>query len=124
MLVQGVSTDKNALGFFGYAYFEENKEKLKAVPVFDLKDDNGAGPILPSFENVKNGSYAPLSRPLFIYVNSKAAERLEVIEFVNFYIDNAPELAKEVGYIPLTTEEYKKEKEKFEQFTGGVTATK
>ena len=116
VLVQGVSTDKNALGFFGYAYYEENKDKLKAVPVDDLKDDNGKGPILPSFENIKDGSYAPLSRPLFIYVNSTAAARPEVIEFLNFYIDNAPELTKEVGYIPLTTEEYKKEKEKFEKF--------
>src|SRR5690606_25149961 len=72
VLVQGVSTDPNALGFFGYAYYEENKAKLKAVPVNDEDESNGAGAILPSPETIKDGSYAPLSRPLFIYVNSKA----------------------------------------------------
>ena len=116
VLVQGVSTDPNALGFFGYAYFDENKDKLKAVPVDDEDDSNGKGAILPSLETVKDGSYAPLSRPLFIYVNSTAANKPHVVDFVNFYLESAGELAQEVGYIPMPAEKYQEEQEKFKQF--------
>lgn len=116
VLVQGVSTDPNALGFFGFAYYEENQDKLKVVPVDDLNDSNGKGAIAPSLETVKDGSYAPLSRPLFIYVNSKATNSPATVDFVNFYLDNAGELSKEVGYIPLPTEKYNEQKEKFKQF--------
>ncbi|MCC9167777.1 PstS family phosphate ABC transporter substrate-binding protein [Pontibacter harenae] len=123
VLVQGVSTDPYALGFFGYAYYEENKGKLKAIPVNDEDDSNGTGAILPSLETVKDGSYTPLSRPLFIYVNSKAVARPEVVEFVNFYLDNAGELSQEVGYIPLPEEEYNKQKQKFQKFATGVGAS-
>ena len=123
VLVQGVSTDPYALGFFGYAYYDENKGKLKAVPVDDQNDSNGKGAILPSLETVKDGSYAPLSRPLYIYVNSKAAKRPEVVEFVNFYLNNAAELSQEVGYIPMPAEKYKEQKQKFEQFATGASAT-
>ena len=111
VLVQGVSTDVNALGFFGYAYYEENQGKLKVVPV-----NNGSGAVTPSLETVKDGSYAPLSRPLFIYVNSKAVQSPATVDFVNFYLDNAAELSKEVGYIPMPAEMYKEQKEKFKQF--------
>lgn len=118
VLVQGVSTDPLALGFFGYAYYEENKGKLKAIPV-----DNGAGPVLPSLETVKDGSYAPLSRALFLYVSSKAVARPEVVDFINFYLENAGELAQEVGYIALPDNVYNEQKQKFEQFaTGAATA--
>jgi phosphate transport system substrate-binding protein len=99
--IQGISTDKYALGYFGLAYYEENKDKLKLVGV-----DNGNGPVKPSLETVKNGTYAPLSRPLFIYVNNASAAKKEVVKFVSFFIENAGELAKEVGYIPLPQEEY------------------
>lgn len=116
VLVQGVSTDKYALGFFGYAYYEENQNKLKVVPVDDLDDSNGSGAITPTLETVKDGSYAPLSRPLFIYVNSKATASPAAVEFVNFYLDNAAELSQEVGYIPLPAEMYKEQKQKFEAF--------
>ncbi|GHA68974.1 PstS family phosphate ABC transporter substrate-binding protein [Pontibacter akesuensis] len=118
VLVQGVSTDPYALGFFGYAYYDENKEKLKAVPVDDQNDSNGAGAIMPSLETVKDGSYAPLSRPLFIYVSSKATARPEVVQFVNFYLDNAAQLSEEVGYIPMPAEKYEEQKQKFQQFVG------
>ncbi|MCC9137096.1 PstS family phosphate ABC transporter substrate-binding protein [Pontibacter silvestris] len=121
VLVQGVSTDPYALGFFGFAYYEENQGKLKAVPVDDQDDSNGQGAILPSLQTVKDGSYTPLSRPLFIYVNSKAAQRPEVVEFVNFYLDNAPTLSEEVGYIQLPAEMYKEQKQKFQEFTSGTT---
>lgn len=116
VLVQGISTDKLALGFFGIAYFEENKDKLKVIPVDDQKDDNGKGPIVPSLETVKNKTYAPLGRPLFVYVNSTAAARKEVQTFIDFYLTNGGALSQEVGYIPMTDEEYKMEKEKFSAF--------
>lgn len=111
VLVQGIATDKNALGFFGLAYYEENKDKLRLVGV-----DNGNGVVMPSLETVGNGSYAPLSRPIFIYVSSLAVEKEQVREFVSFYLENASELVSEVGYIPLPDEEYAKEIEKFNAF--------
>ncbi|WP_299705339.1 PstS family phosphate ABC transporter substrate-binding protein [uncultured Pontibacter sp.] len=124
VLVQGVSTDPLALGFFGYAYYEENKSKLKAIPVNDEDDSNGAGAILPSLETVKDGSYAPLSRPLFLYISSKAVAKPEVVDFVNFYLDNAPELSEEVGYIRMPDNIYNEQRQKFEQFAkGAATAT-
>lgn len=101
VLVQGISNDKNALGFFGYAYYTENADKLRVIPI-----DNGNGPIQPSIETVKDGTYAPLSRPLYIYVTTKALERPEVVEFVNYYIESAADLVESVGYIPLSDEEY------------------
>lgn len=110
-LVQGVAQDKYGLGFFGLAYYEENADKLKLIGV-----DAGNGAVKPSLETVMDGSYAPLSRPLFIYVNSTAAERAEVIEFVNFYIDNAAELSQDVGYIPLQEDEYEAVRQQFADF--------
>ncbi|MEA5580336.1 PstS family phosphate ABC transporter substrate-binding protein [Nodularia harveyana UHCC-0300] len=97
VLVQGVSSDKNALGYFGYAYYAENNKKLKAVPV------NG---VSPSEATVKNGTYNPLSRPIFIYVSSKAVDKPEVKQFVQFYLQNAPELVKEVKYVSLPASAY------------------
>ncbi len=111
VLVQGIATDKNALGFFGLAYYEENKDKLRLVGV-----DNGNGVVLPSLETVGNGTYAPLSRPIFIYVSSVAVEKAEVKEFVSFYLESASSLVTEVGYIPLPDAEYAKEIEKFNAF--------
>lgn len=112
VLVQGISGDKNGIGFFGLAYYEENKEQLKLVGV-----DNGKGVVIPSVQTVKDGTYAPLSRPVFIYVTDKAAKRPEVVSFVNFYLGNADALVTDVGYIPLTTDEYKAEQSKFADFT-------
>lgn len=104
VLVQGVQSDKGALGYFGYAYFEANQDKLKAVPIVAKK---GAPAVTPSVETVKDGSYQPLSRPIFIYVNATAAAfKPEVKAFVNFYLQNAPKLVKEVKYIPLPANEY------------------
>jgi len=116
VLVQGIASDKYALGFFGLAYYEENMDKLKVIGIDDGKDDNGVGAILPSIETVKNKTYAPLSRPLFIYVNSTAGKRKEVQEFVRFYLDNTNALSKEVGYIPMTDEETASVKTKWEEF--------
>ena len=114
VLVQGIATDKYALGFFGLAYYEENKDKLSLVGV-----DGGSGPIMPTLETVANGTYAPLSRPIFIYVSNKATEKEEVVEFVNFYLEIAPELVEEVGYIPLPADQYKAQTDKFNAFMSG-----
>jgi phosphate transport system substrate-binding protein len=111
VLVQGIAGDKNGLGFFGLAYYEENSDKLKLIGV-----ETEGGVVLPSEETVKNGSYTPLSRPIFIYVSDAAAERPEVDAFVNFYLENAAALVADVGYIPLTDEEYQTELLKFRDF--------
>ena len=113
VLVQGISTDRLALGFFGIAYYEENKNKLKVIPV---DNETGKGPILPSIETVKNKTYQPLGRPLYIYVNNLAAKRKEVQEFIAFYLTEGAALAQEVGYIPMTDEEYEMERNNFEDF--------
>ncbi len=98
VLVQGVSRDKAAIGYFGYAYYAENQDKLKAVPIVAKA---GAPAVGPSDKTVEDGSYQPLSRPIFIYIKAKSLERPEVQEFVSFYLKNAAKLAKEVRYIPL-----------------------
>jgi phosphate transport system substrate-binding protein len=116
VLVQGVASDKYSLGFFGLAYFEENKDKLKVIGINDEKPENGDGPILPSVETVKNKTYAPLGRPLYIYINSLAAKRKEVQSFVSYYLDNANGLAEEVGFIPQTEEETTAVKAKWSEF--------
>ena len=106
VLVQGVSTDKYALGYFGYAYYAENKGKLRVVPIDDGDEANGQGPVTPSPETVANGTYQPLSRPIFVYVSSKALQRPGVAKFVEFYLQQAPKLVAEVGYIPLPAKAY------------------
>jgi phosphate transport system substrate-binding protein len=101
VLVQGVSNDVNALGFFGFAYYAENSNKLKAVGI-----DAGKGAVIPSEKTVLDGSYQPLSRPIYIYVSKKGLEKPEVREFVEFYLKNAPKLVKEVKYVPLPDKVY------------------
>jgi phosphate transport system substrate-binding protein len=106
VLVQGIAGDELALGFMPYAYYNENKAALKLVAVDDGKADNGAGPVQPSVETVKNGTYQPLSRPVFIYVSTKALARAEVQRFVEFYLAEGGALAEEVGYVPLGPQGY------------------
>jgi phosphate transport system substrate-binding protein len=106
VIVQGVSKDEGALGFFGYAYYEGNRDVLKLVSVDDGKDENGKGPILPSPETVLDGSYQPLSRPLFIYVNKTALDRPELSAFIRYFLSSAAGLLKEVGYVPLPERAY------------------
>ena len=101
VLVQGVANDVNALGFFGFAYYAENAKKLKAVAV-----DNGKGGVVPSEKTVLDGSYQPLSRPIYIYVSKKALAKTEVREFAEFYLQHAPKLVKEVKYVPLPEKVY------------------
>ena len=96
VLVTGVAGDKNAIGYFGFAYFAENASKLKLVPI-----DGGKGAITPNGTTIEDGTYSPFSRPLFIYVNAKSAERPEIAAFVNYYLANTAKLSKQVGYTPL-----------------------
>ncbi len=104
VVVQGVASDKGSLGYFGFAYYEENQDKLKAVPIVSKK---GTPAVMPSVNSVKDGTYQPLARPIFIYVNATAAAfKPEVKAFVNFYLANAPKLVSEVKYIPLPSNEY------------------
>lgn len=109
ILVQGVTGDKNAIGYFGYPYYAENKDKLKVVPI-----DGGNGPVEPTNETVESGEYSPLSRPLFTYVKNESVKKDEVADFVEFMIENAADLSEDVGYVKLPDEEYKKDLELIE----------
>ena len=120
VLVQGIAGDKYALGFFGLAYYTENKDKLKLLPLDDGNDANGKGPIFPSMETVKNGTYQPLARPIFIYVNTASMKRPEIKSFVKFYLENAAVLSEEVGYIPLPEQAYKLA---LARFDSGITGS-
>ncbi|NWF77977.1 MAG: PstS family phosphate ABC transporter substrate-binding protein [Chloroflexi bacterium] len=101
VLVQGIAGDRNALGYFGYAYYVENKDKLKLVAI-----DSGSGPVLPSEQTINDGTYKPLSRLIFIYANKAALTRPEVKEFVRFYMTEGPKLVSEVGYVQLPARFY------------------
>jgi phosphate transport system substrate-binding protein len=101
VIVTGVSGNEGALGFFGVAFYEANRNKLSVVSIDDANEGNGAGPQVPTAANVINGSYAPLARPLFIYVRTEALARPEVAQFVSYYLKNVKSLASEVGYVAL-----------------------
>ena len=116
ILVQGVFSDINALGFFGYSCFFKNDKKLKLLAVDDLNDANGKGPVLPDIATVRDKTYGPLSRPLLIYINGSAMKRNEIKDFVNYYLDNAAKFSIETGTIPMTENEYAFEKMKFKKF--------
>ena len=98
MLVTGVKGEKYAIGFFGYSYFDANRKGLRAVPIVNPKSGK---PVTPSIETIKSGEYAPFSRPLFIYVNTKSYEKLEVEEYVLHLFDNLPKIVETAGYVPL-----------------------
>jgi phosphate transport system substrate-binding protein len=115
VIVQGIASDTLALGFFGVAYYQENKEKLKLVGIEDGKDDNGKGCMLPTVENVERGLYQPLARPIFIYVSKKSAERPEIQAFVDYFVTAGPALVSEVGFIKLPAEAYTLAKERFDK---------
>lgn len=103
VLVQGVSRDIGGLGYFGFAYYVENKDKLAAVSVVA---EAGKPGVAPSLQSVIDGSYQPLARPIFIYVNAKSAEKPEVREFVEYYMKNGEKLTKEVKYVSLPAKAY------------------
>ncbi len=105
VLVQGIEGNKFALGYLPFAYYEPHKDRMKAVSI-QWDKNKVKEPVMPSLENVLAGTYNPLSRPLFIYVNKKSLDRPEVKEFVKFYLENAAVLAKEVKYLPLPDNAY------------------
>lgn len=121
VLVQGISNDELALGFLPFGYYEENAARLKLVPVDDEQADNGGGAVLPSPDTIKTGTYQPLSRPVFIYVSKKAADRPEVQKFVEFFMTNAETLVREVNYVGLGPEIYGMVSDRFaKRHTGSV----
>jgi phosphate transport system substrate-binding protein len=103
VLVQGVAQDVNAIGYFGYAYYAENTQRLKAVPIIEKA---GKPAVAPSEASVLDGSYQPLSRPIFIYVSVKSLAKPEVREFTEYYLKNSAKIAKEVKYVPLPDKAY------------------
>ncbi len=115
VLVEGVAGDENALGFFGFAYYEQNQDRLKLVAV-----DGGNGCVLPSKETVRDLSYTPLSRPLYVYVRAESLARPEVQEFMRFYLANAMALVDEVGYVDSPVEVYVRDQQKLEAAIAGT----
>ena len=108
--VQGVAGDDGALGYFGFSYFEENQDRLKALEV-----DGGDGCVAPSVETAQDGSYAPLSRPLFVYVKRASLERPEVEAFVRYAVDNAQTVAEEARFVPLNDEQVAEQQARLEE---------
>ncbi|MGH2773092.1 MAG: substrate-binding domain-containing protein, partial [Actinomycetota bacterium] len=112
-LVTGVGGDQNALGYFGFAYYEQNRDKLKLVGV-----DGGDGCVKPSKETIRSGKYKPLSRPLFVYVSKKAAAKPEVSSFVDFYLESVNNIVADVGYVAMPDEALEKATADWEGFRG------
>jgi phosphate transport system substrate-binding protein len=115
VIVQGVASNQGAMGYFGLAYFEENRGRLRALAV-----DGGNGPVEPSVANAENGTYAPLSRPMFIYVNAAALRRPQVQQFTQYYVNNAARFAQQVGYVPLPASAYQTYLQRVQQRTQGT----
>lgn len=115
VLVQGVSGETYALGYFGFAYWQENQSKLKVLAI-----DNGKGPVTPTLETIKTATYQPLARPIFIYIATASLDRSEVDAFAHFYLDHAPALVGEVGYVPLSDTIYEIAKRRLSQRVGGA----
>lgn len=115
ILVIGVEGDVNSLGYFGYAYYFENQDRLQSVAI-----DSGDGPVAPSPQTVNNGTYTPLSRPIFIYVRRDSLERPEVQAFVNYYLGNVETIVPEVGYVPLSDAVYATAQQLIDERTVGT----
>jgi phosphate transport system substrate-binding protein len=113
VIVQAVTGETGALGYFGYTYYEENQDALKALAI-----DSGEGCVAPSIETAQAGEYTPLARPLYVYVKDEAIERPEVQEFLRFYLENLDSVAETAKYIPLTEEQKGEQMTKFEELAG------
>ncbi len=113
VIVQAVAGEKGALGYFGYTYYEENQDTLKAVEV-----DSGDGCVAPSVETAQAGEYTPLARPLFVYVKKESLERPEVKEFMRFYLENLDTIAETAQFIPLTEEQTAEQMTKYDEAVG------
>ena len=110
VLVNGVSGQKDAIGFFGCAYYMENKDKLRSVPIVNPVTKK---PVMATTENIESGAYAPFSRPLFIYINARSARKPEVRQFVEYYLRECPKLVGDVGYVKLPDSMYERSKTNF-----------
>jgi len=119
VLVHGVATDELALGFFGLAYYAENRERLKILPIDDGVPTNGDGPIAPTMETIRNGTYQPLSRPVFIYVATKSLGRPEVQAFMEYYLRRGTALIDTIGYVALPERAYQLGKARLDAKTTG-----
>lgn len=115
VLVQGIAGDKYSLGYFGFAYYIENQDKLKVVPV-----DGGDGAVKPSLTTINDGSYKPLSRPIFVYVNPASLDDPAVAAFVDFYLEHAGSLSQEVGYVALPSDVYQAARQRIAERTTGT----
>jgi phosphate transport system substrate-binding protein len=102
VLVQGITSDRGGLGYFGMSYYTANKTRVRALAV----SYKGGPAVYPTAETVQSGQYRPLARPLFIYVSAEALDKPPVAAFVNFYLENAPALAAHVGFVPLSARAY------------------
>ena len=112
-IVTGVSGEKGGLGYFGFSYFEENQDALKAVEI-----DGGDGCVAPSVETAQNGTYKPLSRPLYVYVKKDALARPEVAAFIGFMLENEKQIAEASQFVPLTAEQLEKANSELERAVG------
>jgi len=117
ILVQGVKGSEYSIGFFGFAYFEGNKEDLRAVPIVNPKTNE---PVAPSMSSIESAEYAPFSRPLFMYVNKQMYQKIEVEQFVNDFLDNANEIVKKAKYVPLPESLYEAARENLERGAVGT----
>ncbi|MEM9770526.1 MAG: PstS family phosphate ABC transporter substrate-binding protein [Cyanobacteria bacterium P01_D01_bin.73] len=121
VLVLGISRDKYAIGFFGFAYYRENQDTLTAIAIDDGDNTNGKGAIAPSPDSVNDFTYAPFSRPIYINVNAQAAKTNPAVpRFIDYYLSNAAQLAEEVGYIALKQGDYQLGKERFDKLETGA----
>jgi len=115
VIVQGVASNNGGMGYFGLAYYEENRSRLRALAI-----DSGNGPVEPSVANAANGTYAPLSRPMFIYVNAAALRRPQVQQFTQYFLTNGARLSAQVGYIPLPAAAYQTYVQRAQRRTQGT----
>jgi phosphate transport system substrate-binding protein len=118
-LVQGVAGDKGSLGYFGLGYYAENTDKLKLLAV-----DSGDGPVKPTAETVRDGTYEPLARPLYIYVRKDALENEGVVKYLNYYLERTSKVSPQVGYVPVTDEIMKTNLETLESAMPKVAGAK
>ncbi len=116
--VQGVEGDKGAMGYFGLSYYEQNQDKLEVVQI-----DGGSGCVTPTTTTVQDATYAPLSRPLFVYPNEKLIARPEGLAFVEYYIDNSAEIAKQALFVPMTAEQTAASKQAVADLVGAASST-
>jgi phosphate transport system substrate-binding protein len=117
VLVQGISGETGGLGYFGFSYFEENQDSLKALEV-----DDGDGCVAPTARTAQDGTYTPLSRPLFVYVKQESFEKPEVEAFIQYFLDNEQQIAESADFVPMTEEQLATEREKFDSAVSGTSS--